>query len=334
MSGILESLSDAERERVESADAPEWIDPQLATLTHEHFSDPAWIFERKLDGERCLAFRRGGKVKLMTRNRKPLNATYPELVEALEGGADAVLDGEIVAFSGKVTSFSRLQRRMQIKDAAKARASDVAVYYYLFDMVHCDGMNLAELPLRTRKKLLRRAIDFADPLRYASHRNEDGEAWLEEACRRGWEGLIAKKADAPYRFDRSRDWLKFKCERGQEFVIAGYTDPEGSRIGFGALLLGYYDGDELRYAGRVGTGFDDELLESLARRLRALETDAPAFADPPEKDGLHWVKPELVGEVSFTEWTGDGKLRHPRFKGLRDDKSPREVVREEARDDA
>lgn len=334
MSDLLQRLGEAERERVERRATPEWIDPQLATLSHEHFSDPGWIFERKLDGERCLVFRRAGNVRLMTRNRKCLNATYPELVDALAAGPDAVLDGEIVAFAGNRTSFSRLQRRMQIKNADAARASGVAVHLYLFDLVHFDGHALSALALRTRKTLLRDAIDFADPLRYTSHRNSDGEAYLEQACRRGWEGLIAKKADAPYRFARSRKWLKFKCEHGQEFVIAGYTDPAGSRIGFGALLLGYYDGEQLRYAGRVGTGFDDALLERLGKRLRALRIDEPAFADPPRGNGVHWTRPELVGEVRYTEWTGDGKLRHPRFKGLREDKSPREVVREDLRDRA
>lgn len=185
------------------------------------------------------------------------------------------------------------------------------------------------MPLRARKRVLQALADLTDPLRYSEHRDRDGEAYLDEACAQGWEGLIAKRADSAYQHGRSRDWLKFKCARGQEFVIGGFTDPAGSRVGFGALLVGHYQGDRLRYAGKVGTGFDDRTLRWLHRRLTELVQDSSPFADPVRERGAHWVRPELVAQVGFSEWTGDGKLRHPRFQGLREDKAARDVVREE-----
>jgi DNA ligase D-like protein (predicted ligase) len=325
-------LSSVAREHLVAAAPPAWVQPMLATLTKERFSDPAWIFERKLDGERCLAFRASGVVRLLSRNRKPLNEHYPEIADALAGqpGPDLVVDGEIVAFSGDETSFSRLQRRMQVANQAQARRTGIAVFQYLFDIVYLDGFDLTALPLRDRKRLLRASVSFGDPLRYTPHRNEMGEAYYEHACRSGWEGVIAKRADRPYVHARSSDWLKFKCQAGQEFVIGGFTDPQRSREGFGALLIGYYRDDDLVYAGKVGTGFDERTLQNLRRRLDALEIDHTPFSagDPPR--GAHWVRPELVGEVRFSQWTGDGRLRHPAFLGLREDKTAREVVREGA----
>ncbi|HSL19173.1 MAG TPA: non-homologous end-joining DNA ligase [Methylomirabilota bacterium] len=304
----------------------------LATLTHDHFSDPDWIYERKLDGERCLAFRDGDRVRLLSRNRKQLNDSYPELEEAVAGQPenDFVIDGEIVAFSGNVTSFQRLQARMQVKDRDQARASGVAVHLYVFDILHLDGQGTEKLPLRARKGMLKRALDFGDRLRFTVHRNESGEAWLEEACRRGWEGLIAKDAAAPYVHSRSKKWLKFKCGHQQELVIGGYTEPEGDRTGFGALLLGYHDDGELVYAGKVGTGFDDDTLRRLGQRLASRERSTPPYdrGQLPSK-GVHWVRPDLVAEVGFTEWTSGGRLRHPRFLGLRWDKDAEDVVRED-----
>jgi bifunctional non-homologous end joining protein LigD len=302
----------------------------LATLTHDTFSDPGWIYERKLDGVRCLVFRQGRQVRLVSRNRKAMNDTYPELVEALSAQAcsDFVADGEIVAFEGNRTSFSRLQGRLGLQDPEEARRSGIAVYLYLFDLLHLEGHDVTPLPLRDRKRLLKRALDFEGRLRFTPHRVEQGQAFLEEACEKGWEGVIAKRADAPYRHSRSRDWLKFKCVNRQELVIGGYTDPKGSRVGFGALLVGYYERGELRYAGKVGTGYDDETLEALGSRLERLERESAPFESTPREKGVHWVRPELVGEFGFTEWTEDGKLRHPRFVGLRNDKDPKEVRRE------
>lgn len=335
MSDPFRALSADLRGRLRKRDHPAWIQPMLATLTDDPFSDEAWIYERKLDGVRCLAFRDGGRVRLLSRNRKPQNPNYPELVEVIgaQKPRDFVVDGEIVAFEKGLTSFSRLQQRMKIADPERARRTGVAVYYYLFDLVHLEGRDTTRLPLRERKALLRRALRFRDPLRFSAHRNEEGVGYLEEACRKGWEGLIAKRADSTYVERRSRDWLKFKCVARQEMVVGGWTDPQGGRIGLGALLVGTYEGGKLRYAGKVGTGFDDETLRQIAGRLTTIERESPPFADPnglPRK-GVHWAAPRLVAEVGFTEWTGDGKLRHPRFLGLRTDKDPKDVVRERPR---
>jgi DNA ligase D-like protein (predicted ligase) len=303
----------------------------LATLTDRPFSREGWIFERKLDGERVLAFRRGSEVRLLSRNRKPIDAAYPEIAEAIASGDlhDEVLDGEVVAIAGGATSFAALQPRMQVRSAEQSRRSGVKVYYYVFDLLHLDGYDTTLLPLLDRKRLLRDAIASRGPIRFTTHRATNGAVFFAEACEKGWEGLIAKRADAPYQHRRSTDWLKFKCAREQEFVVGGFTDPKGSRVGFGALLLGYYDSGRLRYAGDVGTGFDREMLSQLHERLSRLEQDRAAFErDGPPRSGVHWVRPELVVQVAFTEWTRDGKLRHPRFKGVRRDKRARDVVRE------
>ena len=315
------------------AGSPAWLEPELATLTRDRFSDPAWIFERKLDGERCLAYvGGGGDVRLMSRSQHQITSTFPEIAEALaaQGRKECVVDGEIVAFDGNQTRFERLQQRLGLVRPSADLLAEVPVYYYLFDVLHADGRDVRPLPLIERKKVLRVVLKFDDPLRYTEHRDADGEAYYGEACRDGWEGLVAKRADAPYRGGRTRDWLKFKCENGQEFVIGGFTDPQGSRIGFGALLLGYYDADgQLAYAGKVGTGFDQKLLRSLHDSMVALERDSPPFDQGKlPRSRVHWVEPRLVGQVVFSEWTRDGELRHPRFQGLRQDKDPADVVRE------
>lgn len=312
---------------------PEWVAPMLATLTEDRFSDPDWLYERKLDGERCLVFRTSGGVRLLSRNRKELNNHYPELVEALaeQANQDFVVDGEIGAFDGGRTSFSRLQGRMQVNDPDAARRTGVKVFLYVFDILRLDGDDLTGLPLRRRKALLRGALEYGGPLRFTPHRIGNGVAYWEDACRRGWEGLIAKRAAGTYTNGRSKDWLKFKCATAQEFVIGGYTDPQGSRLGFGALLIGYYEKGELRYAGKVGTGYDRAMLARLSKQLAALEQDEPSFASGNlPRLRVHWVKPQLVGQVAFSEWTRDGQLRHPSFQGLREDKAPRDVVRDRA----
>jgi DNA ligase D-like protein (predicted ligase) len=311
---------------------PDWFEPELATLTRDRFSDPAWFYERKLDGERCLAFRDGGELRLMTRNQKIVSSTYPELVEAFlaQQADDFVLDGEVVAFSDGQTRFAQLQQRMQVARPSAELLRTVPVQYYLFDVLWADGTDLRRQPLRERNQRLHELLDFADPLRYTEHRVGDGVGFYSEACRLGWEGLIAKRADAPYQAGRTKDWLKFKCENNQEFVIGGYTDPRGSRIGFGALLLGVYDSDgQLVYAGKVGTGFNEQTLHRLYDELSKLEQDRSPFdRGSPRQAGVHWVKPRLVGQVGFSEWTTAGELRHPRFQGLRRDKSPADVIRE------
>jgi len=292
-----------------------------AVLTDERFSDPAWIYERKLDGIRCLATKGDKRVDLRSRNDLSLNGRFPEIAAALEAdpATNLVNDGEVVAFDGPQTSFSRLQQRGE---------HPTPVFFYVFDILRDAGEDVTKAPLRERKARLRKALAFDDPIRFTIHRNGDGEAFYKEACRKGWEGLIAKRADAPYTHGRSRDWLKFKCSAEQELVIGGYTAPRGSRTNLGALLLGYYDDGELRYAGKVGTGFTRETLRDLAAKLAPLKRDRSPFADEVRERTATWVEPELVAQVGFSEWTQDHRLRHPRFLGLRDDKAAREVVRE------
>jgi bifunctional non-homologous end joining protein LigD len=311
---------------------PGWLDPELATLTRDRFSDPRWIFERKLDGERCLAFRSGSQVRLMTRNQKEDTSTYPEITEALaaQQASDFIIDGEIVAFDDGQTRFARLQQRLGVRNPGPDLRAEVPVYYYIFDVLWAGDRDVRPLPLRERKQILRSLLTFAGPLRFTEHEDTSGEAYFRQACASGWEGVIAKRADAAYRAGRTRDWLKFKCESGQEFVIGGFTDPRGARTGFGALLLGYYDpGHGLIYAGKVGTGFNRQTLNSMHARLASLEQDRPPFGHGHlPRSGVHWVQPRLVAQVGFSEWTTGGQLRHPRFQGLRDDKDPADVIRE------
>ena len=320
------------REAVESGHLPDWVQPQLATLTKDRFSAPDWLFERKLDGERLLAFRDGGRVRLLTRNDRDVTTTFPEVTGALEAqAADGfVIDGEVVAFRDDQTSFSALQQRLGVIHPEAGLVADFPVYYYIFDVLFTGDRDTRGLPQRERKEALRQLLDFTGPLRYTEHRAGNGEAFYRQACKDGWEGLIAKRADAPYSGGRTRDWLKFKCIAGQEFVIGGYTDPQGTRQGLGALLVGYYDGDgRLTYAGKVGTGFTTATLLSLHASLSALERDTSPFAvGKPPRARVHWVEPRLVAEIAFAEWTSDALLRQPRFEGLRDDKDPAEVVRE------
>ncbi|HYO60563.1 MAG TPA: non-homologous end-joining DNA ligase [Actinomycetota bacterium] len=300
---------------------PAWVEPMLATLTKDYFSDPAWVFEPKLDGIRCIAYKRGASVKLLSRNRLDLTATYPAVADALAAQpGDFVADGEVAAVKGDVTSFSLLQQVHRQK---------VPVVYFCFDLMHLGGYDLTALPLTARKDLLQSSLGFDEPLRYVSHVDDEGEAYYREACKRGWEGLIAKRAAGRYVQGRSKDWLKFKCSFEQELVIGGFTDPEGARSHFGALLLGYYEGRDLRYAGKVGTGFTQKTLADLHARMAPLERpDSPFAGKPPVRKGAHWLAPKLVAQIGFSEWTTDGKLRHPRFLGLRTDKKARQVVRE------
>ena len=243
-----------------------------AVLTDERFSDPDWIYERKLDGIRCVAIKAEQRVRLLSRNDLSLNGRFPEVVDALEQdpATDIVLDGEVVAFDGAQTSFARLQQRGE---------RPTPVFFYVFDLLYLAGRDTTALPLRERKALLRHALRFEGPLRLTPHRNRDGEALFREACQKGWEGVIAKRADAPYTHGRSRDWLKFKCSAEQELVIGGFTAPRGSRTELGALLLGYYEDGTLRYAGKVGTGFTQATLRDLAALLDPLRQERSPFAD-------------------------------------------------------
>ena len=278
-----------------------------ATLTQERFTGAEWIFERKLDGIRLLAFKDGGEVRLLSRNRLPLNASYPSVADAVAKlpAHDAILDGEATGVWGK--------------------AGEVA--YHVFDILWLDGRDVRSLPLDERRALLNR-LPLRAPLRRVPPL-DDLKPW-ERACNEGWEGVIAKRRDAPYEHRRSPHWLKMKCEATQELVVGGFTDPRGARVGLGALLVGYFEGDDFVFAGKIGTGFDTKLLLTLRARLDRLEIAAPPFTKAvglPRK-GAHWVQPEIVVQVAFIEWTVHGKLRHPRLLGIRIDKAAREVTRE------
>jgi DNA ligase D-like protein (predicted ligase) len=288
---------------------PDWLEPMAATLTQERFMDAAWVYERKLDGIRMLAFKDGAVVRLLSRNRLLQNAAYPSTVEAVAAlpVRDAVLDGEATGVWGK----------------------QAAVAYNLFDLLWLDGRDLTRLPLDDRRELLS-ALPLSPPLELVERLNDE-KPW-ERACREGWEGVIAKRRDSPYEHRRSPHWLKMKCEASQELVVGGFTDPQGGRVGLGALLVGYYEGNDLVFAGKVGTGFDTKLLLDLRARLDKLEVERPPFtrATGLPRLGAHWAAPEIVVQVNFIEWTVNGKLRHPRLLGLRQDKTAREVVRETA----
>ncbi len=280
---------------------PDWLEPMAATLTQERFGGPGWIFERKFDGIRLLAFKEGADVRLLSRNRLPQH--IPKLAAAIARlpAKELILDGEITW----------------------DRSGD----YQVFDILWLDGRSVTALPLEERQALLRR-LPFRAPLRRVEAL-EDAVPW-ERAKRENWEGVIAKRSGSPYEHRRSPHWLKMKCEASQELVVGGFTDPQGTRVGLGALLVGYFDGPDFVFAGKIGTGFDTKLLLDLRARLDKLEIPASPFTRAKGLPRLraHWVRPEVVVQVAFIEWTVHGKLRHPRLVGVRFDKRPREVVRE------
>lgn len=328
MNSLLESLPEAAREKLRRTEQPDWEDPMLATLTKQRFDDHGWIFDRKLDGERCIAYKKHGVVRLMSRNRHSIDTSYPEVLEALQklSTPDFIVDGEIVAFDQKGrTKFELLQPRMGVLAPPKAAAS---VYYYVFDIPYYDGYDTTRLEQTDRKWLLEKALAYGGALRFVEHRVGGGLGFFREACEKGWEGLIAKKGDAPYEHRRSGSWLKFKCVAEQEFVIGGYTEPHGKRVYFGALLLGYYQDGGLRYAGKVGTGFDDATLEKLNEKFATLKIKSSPFAEEIREKEAHWLEPVLVAQIGFEEWTDLGRLRQPRYMGLRPDKDAKDVVKE------
>jgi ATP-dependent DNA ligase len=279
---------------------PEWIEPMAATLTYERFEGPEWLFERKIDGIRLLAFKRGDKVELYSRNRLPQD--LPLLARAIADlpAKEMILDGEVTWDGSR---------------------------YHVFDVMRLDGRDVMNLPLVERRALLD-GMPFLSPLERVAEVG-DAKPW-ERACREGWEGVIAKRRDSSYEQRRSPHWQKMKCEASQELVIGGFTDPNGARVGLGALLVGYFEGDDCVFAGKVGTGFDRKLLLALRARLDILEIPQTPFTKGVglPRLGAHWVRPEIVVQVGFISWTSHGKLRHPRFIGLREDKAARKVVRE------
>jgi bifunctional non-homologous end joining protein LigD len=304
-----------------------FVPPMLATLVKpQNHLDASkagdWQYERKLDGLRCLAVKNAARVELLSRNRLSFNARFPDVAAALAAlpTSSLVVDGELVAFDGDQTSFSLLQ----------SAPHPQGLTYCVFDLLHLDGRDTTGLMLAERQALLASALESGDrPLSLVKPLGGDPPGLLSRACSSGWEGLVAKRVRSTYRSGRSPDWLKLKCTASQELVIGGWTEPSRSRVAFGALLVGYYDPHRrLRYAGKVGTGFTNQLLRELHEELRAREVKDSPFFDAVREKGSHWARPELVGEVAFTEWTGDGRLRHPSFQGLRPDKPAYEVRRE------
>jgi bifunctional non-homologous end joining protein LigD len=303
----------------------------LATLTDRRDFGDDWLLERKFDGERCLARKAGREVRLESRSGKNLTDTYPEVCGAVAGQRDRelLLDGELVAFDGKQTSFSRLQQRLGVTNPAPELLAAYPVVLCVFDLLELGGDDLRGRALAERRARMTDAIVPSAALQLSEAWRGDSQRRFARACQSGWEGLIAKRAQAPYAAGRSKDWLKLKCVWEQEFVIGGYTDPAGSRTDFGALLVGYYEDERLRYAGKVGTGYTAATLRDLGARLRELGTSESPFVDArPIPRGTNWVRPELVAQIGFSEWTRDLQLRHPRFQGLRRDKAASEVVRE------
>ncbi len=310
---------------------PSHVHPMLATLVDSAPEGGDWLHEIKYDGYRLLCHLNDGNVQLYTRNANNWTDRFPAIAEAagrIEADS-AVLDGEVVALDENgISHFQALQQSLK----GKGRK----LYYYLFDALYLDGEDLRRKPLSERKERLKALLersDLSDTIRYSDHVEGQGRAFHKSACERGLEGIISKRASRPYRERRTRDWVKVRCIQEQEFVIVGYTEPKGSRIGFGSLLLGLYEDGELMYRGRAGTGYDDETLRSLSKKLKRLERETPAVTI--EQEGIdvrdvHWVEPKLVVEVAFTEWTRDDVLRHPTFRGLREDKPAEEVVREYA----
>lgn len=315
--------------------------PMAATLVDAPFDHPGWIFEPKFDGLRVLARFDGRDLTLLSRNDKPQETVFPDVAKALRAAVTqpAVLDGEIVCFDdhGR-TSFRALQQRFHLLDPAEiqARAERYPASVFLFDLLWLGGRDLTSEPLSERKQLLREAVKWSERVRWTEFREREGKALFRDACRRGDEGIIGKLLTSPYVGRRDPAWVKIKCLGRQEFVIGGFTDPQRSRMGIGALLVGYYAGDRLRYAGKVGTGYTREVLLDLRRRLDRISRSQSPFAgdEPPAGPGVHWVKPELVAEVAFAEWTQNGLLRQPRFEGLRTDKHPHDCRRELPRNTA
>ena len=273
-----------------------------ATLTQDRFTGHDWLFERKFDGIRLLAYKRGDEVRLYSRNQ--LTQDLPALATAIANlpVTDAILDGE-VTWDGRSG-------------------------YHVFDILWLNGRAVTGLPLEERRALLQ-ALPFQGPMRRVDLLDDD-QPW-ERARREGWEGVIAKRRGSPYEHRRSKHWLKMKCEASQEFVVGGFTDPQGARLGLGALLVGYHEGEDLVFAGKIGTGFDTRLLLDLRRRLDPIELPGPPFTKTKGLPRLraHWVRPEIVVQVAFIEWTVHGKLRHPRLLGVRFDKEARQVTREQ-----
>ena len=322
------------------APLPDAPSPMLCTLVAEPIDDPGWIFEPKFDGLRVLCRFDGHELTLLSRNQRSQDFQFPDVVAALRPclTRPVILDGEVVCFDDQGrTSFRALQQRFHLKDPGevRARAEKHPAFLQLFDILYFDRYDVTDLPLEERKELLGDAVRWSDRVRFTVFQRGDGKALWRDACRRGEEGIVAKRLDSLYVAGRGEAWAKIKCVGRQEFVVVGWTDPRRSRVGLGALLVGYYsdDGRRLLYAGKVGTGYTRDVLLDLRGRLEKIEQREPPCEadDAPRGDHVHWVKPRLVAEIAFAEWTQNGRLRMPRFEGLRTDKAPKECRRERPR---
>jgi bifunctional non-homologous end joining protein LigD len=295
------------------------LPPMLATLVDEPFRRSGWVNEEKYDGYRALAYKRGGRVRIYSRNAIDRTADFADIAAALgKLRGDFVLDGEIVAFDEKgVSRFQRLQRR--------ELGERVPLVYAVFDCLEAEGETLLSRPLAERRRRMEKIVPARSRVLRRSRRlSGDGLQAFAEARERGWEGIVGKNDASVYEpGSRSKSWLKVKVRKESEFVVGGWTEPGGSRAHFGALLVGLFEGEKLRYAGKVGTGYSQKILADVSRKFRG--SDVCPFRTRPKEKGAHWVKPELVAQIGFTEWTEDGKLRHPTFLGLRSDKAAREV---------
>ena len=318
---------------VQKAKLPAFISPQLATLVKEPPSGDQWLHELKFDGYRMLCRIDRGRVTFWSRNGKEWTGKFLNVVEAVKSlkVTSAIIDGEIVIIDAQGrSSFQKLQRAMN-----KTVTSGFA--YQVFDLIYLDGFNLTRTPLIYRKDLLEEVFKSAgqrNVLRYSEHFQGNGDAFFKHACEYGIEGIVSKLADSPYESTRTRNWLKVKCGKQQEFVIVGYTPSSKGLPGFGSLVLGVYQKRKLVYAGRVGTGFTFKQRSDLKKQLDKLSRERSPLIVVPKDPGLretHWTEPHMVAEVAFTEWTSDGSIRHPSFQGLREDKNPKEVVREMSR---
>ncbi|MCC6797294.1 MAG: DNA ligase D [Candidatus Hydrogenedentes bacterium] len=327
--GLAKAVDPAAVEHAVKTSMPRQISPQLCTLVDSVPTGDEWLHEVKFDGYRIVALIKNGKTDLMSRNGKPWTSKFPGIANACDDIAEAcVLDGEVVALrEDGTTDFQSLQNFL-------GEGCRAPLAYYVFDLLYLNGFDLTKCTLRDRKQMLKDLLGDAQNglIRFSEHIEGSGEKVYSNSCKLGLEGVVSKQADAAYMQKRTRSWVKTKCLKGQEFVIGGFTDPSGSRSAFGALLLGYYNAEgDFVYAGRVGTGFTEKSLRSVAKLMKPLIRKQSAFASPPIgalARGVHWLEPKLVCEVEFTEWTQEGQLRHPSFKGIRDDKKPVEITRE------
>ena len=329
---LFQGVSTPLLKKIKKSKQPSFIQPMLATLTKDYFSSNDWLYEHKFDGERCLVFKKNGIVKLISRNDNVMNASYPELVTALESqNADNfIVDGEIVSLDkAGLSDFELLQQRINLQKNVNAQQKKVPITYCIFDVMYVTGYDVRQLPLTARKQILKNLLKYNKTLVYTEHVIGDGIRVFKQACKSKWEGVIAKRMASTYVGTRSRDWLKFKCIMKQELVIVGYTEPKGSRKYFGALLVGYYKDKKLYYAGKVGTGYSQETLALLGKKLQKLAIKkCPLSNYNTSAKGVRWVKPILVAEFQFAQWTNRGRLRVGRYKGLRDDKAAQDVVKE------